>query len=66
MQASKSLSKRKREDMEAAKADREAKALKREMRRKGHVVSCWLLCLRLLFTDHMHPSAGATCKIIVV
>ncbi|BDA49751.1 probable RRP15-like protein at C-terminar half [Coccomyxa sp. Obi] len=38
LSASKSLSKRKREDMEAAKADREAKALKREMRRKGHVV----------------------------
>ncbi|CAL8464372.1 g3907 [Coccomyxa elongata] len=38
LSASKSLSKRKREDLEAAKADREAKALKREMRRKGHVV----------------------------
>lgn len=45
LQASKSLSKRKREDMEAVKAEKEAKTLRREMRRKGHVVS-FLFILR--------------------
>ncbi len=40
LQASKTLKKRKAEEVEAAKADREAKVLKREMRKKGHAVRC--------------------------
>ncbi|EIE18722.1 hypothetical protein COCSUDRAFT_60030 [Coccomyxa subellipsoidea C-169] len=38
LSASKTLKKRKAEEVEAAKADREAKVLKREMRKKGHAV----------------------------
>ena len=37
-QASKSVSKRKREEAAGEQTEREAKALKREMRRRGHVV----------------------------
>lgn len=48
------MKKRKVEEVEAAKADREAKALKREMRRKGHVVSIKLL--------HFTPSCKLLCR----
>ena len=54
LQASKTLKKRKVEEVEAAKADREAKALKREMRRKGHLVSIKLL--------HITPSCKLLCR----